>query len=481
MHELRISSWHLASLALPMAALGCGPLIPIDGTGTDTDVSTDPTQSSSPTDPSDPSDPSNPSDPSGPDSGPTNCYQVPCGYGYKCIAGVCEPYYYCLDFCCGEGGGCCYYDDGGCYTGVCNTNADCDAGQYCRNDYCYQALVLPACDDAVLAPPIPLAAGISVTSLSFMDGDGDAARELVIGHADGAQVLSGGGTAVVELPLMAGIQVDDVGVGDLDGDGDQDIALATSGSIAGLVFFFNDGAGNFGLGAAPTSIVRRLELADLDGDGLGDLMVEADFGGPSTELAVMANLGTGFDAPYIHSSGGALEDFAIGRVYQDPTPDLVVAGDEDLRIYRGGPLDGTTDAYISGVGALPTGVAVGDVDGDGAADVLRVSTNYGIALWEAFRSDGGFAEQPKVRVDGDYHRMVAGDLDGDARDDVVLASDGGALVVLRAGDGFATPVTCMAEFDGPGPVLAAGDLDGDGRIDIAQGGGAAVHLWSGAN
>ena len=34
MHELRVSSWHLATLALPIAAIGCGPLIPIDGTGT---------------------------------------------------------------------------------------------------------------------------------------------------------------------------------------------------------------------------------------------------------------------------------------------------------------------------------------------------------------------------------------------------------------------------------------------------------------
>jgi hypothetical protein len=155
-------------------------------------------------------------------------------------------------------------------------------------------------------------------------------------------------------------------------------------------------------------------------------------------------------------------------------------------------------------------VGLGDVDGDGLADLLVAEGGSTPALhirWSrAFVADSYYplADLPD--------ELVAGDLDGDGRDEVAIAtrtwlqlvradaqaglvSAGlydawtlGPSIVDLDGDGRAellvpvrrAPEVRVLRLDGAGPVLAdtfatvgnpitvaAGDLDGDGRLDLA--------------
>jgi hypothetical protein len=75
--------------------------------------------------------------------------------------------------------------------------------------------------------------------------------------------------------------------------------------------------------------------------------------------------------------------------------------------------------------------------------------------------------------------MVAGDLDGDGDEDLVVAGTGSNRVYLNAGSGLFTTNSAFGATNGAG--LALGDLDGDGDLDVvaADDLAGAVHLNDG--
>jgi hypothetical protein len=85
---------------------------------------------------------------------------------------------------------------------------------------------------------------------------------------------------------------------------------------------------------------------------------------------------------------------------------------------------------------------------------------------------GGAPDAPAGRV----RQLVAADLDGDCRRDVVVVSDGAPLSAWRdAGDGSFTPLDTIGA---PGiSSAAAGDVDGDGTVDLVAVGGKEAHVW----
>jgi len=112
----------------------------------------------------------------------------------------------------------------------------------------------------------------------------------------------------------------------------------------------------------------------------------------------------------------------------------------------------------------PAGVTIGDIDGNGLADVAAATGDVSLLL------NDGSGLGPEQRIDdgsGGARYVAIEDIDGDGdRDLVVLVSDGNsALVVLRnQGDGtFATP-----EPHGAPSVsfaLRLADIDRDGDLD----------------
>ncbi len=477
----------MAARAVPLTILiaACGPVVAVPG-DTDADTDVDPTN---PTDPSDPSNPSNPSDPSDPTT-PGQCdAENPCGYGYDCIDGVCVPDYYCADGCCYGDGGCCYgdygccYGDDGCYYYDCAYDADCGAGYVCGDfGNCEPATTVPECPTPVLSQSIPIEIGAPVLSLSFFDGNGDAPRELAVGFQDGATVVPGANAgAATPLPITLGAQVDDVAGGDLDLDGDVDLLLSTSGAASGFSAFYNDGAGGFGLGIGPGGVSRRFELADMDGDGLPDVVGTFDFGGPSEQLAIVRALGSGtYDAPYIHEvSGVPVLDFETAPLFGGPGSELLAFDSDIIAIWNHGPLDGTADQYLwlSG-GFVPGSLAVGDFDGNGALDVVRAQYYSGGTMLRYFYGDGGggFWLGDPVWLTTEYDAAGAGDVDGDGYAEVLLGGSSGGLLVLRSSTPTGDACSSYTLTDGGSGLQSVGDFTGDGIADVAHAEGTRVRV-----
>jgi len=137
-------------------------------------------------------------------------------------------------------------------------------------------------------------------------------------------------------------------------------------------------------------------------------------------------------------------------------------------------------------------VAVGDVNGDGVADII---TAPGAGMGSRVRVFDGvtgspvrsFLAFPGFFKGGVY--VAAGDVNGDGKADIIVGPDQGAPPFVRIFDGASGNVLSSFFAYSPGFTggvrVAAGDVDGDGKADIitaaGPGGGPHVKVFKGTN
>jgi hypothetical protein len=171
---------------------------------------------------------------------------------------------------------------------------------------------------------------------------------------------------------------------------------------------------------------------------------------------------------------------ATGDLNRDGIPDLIAT------VGPGGPphvkaFDGRTGALLASFYAFDAtlrsglSVAAGDVDGDGAAEIVVSPAADAPAHVKVFSAAGQleasfYAFAPSF-VGG--ARLAVGDVDRDGRAEIMVAAGlgGRGNVAVFGGPGLAR----LASFYAFGPAysgdvsLAAGDFDGDGAAELAVG------------
>jgi hypothetical protein len=289
-----------------------------------------------------------------------------------------------------------------------------------------------------LAPATEAAAGVRQQGLlRLAELSGDGALDVVVAASGGVRVLLGRGDATFGPPvsLALGHEASVLATADLDGDGDLDLVagpITLLGGPYGVGVFLNHGDGSFGarqdvpVGHDPCG----LALGDLDGDARPDLAL--GFIEEGASAAILRNRGDGSFEPVAGALGAATE-VAIVDLDGDGANDLVLAshvtGSQRLATAHGHG-DGSFDAPRAYLAPYTIGpVALGDLDADGQPDL--VLADGGDAL--VYRVHAGSLEDP-VRVPaGDQAFEVAlGDLDGDGLLDLVVAGQKGVATLVNA-------------------------------------------------
>ncbi|MCK6445578.1 MAG: VCBS repeat-containing protein [Planctomycetes bacterium] len=328
----------------------------------------------------------------------------------------------------------------------------------------------------MFAPPVVLPAGIVGQAFGVGDFDGDAFVDLGVALPENAVVvLAGNGTGSFALPASAsaGTVSTDSAVGDVDGDGDLDAVVADQASD-GFVVVRGDGAGGLTTGAAhstgPGSRPSAIALGDVDSDGDLDVAT-ANFGIAivDRDATVLLNTGNGSFGPAVHyPTGGSPQDVKFADLDGDGLLDLLVGTNEfGARWLKG---DGSGGFGAAQFVALHRGaqVVVGDFDADGVADLADVggSNGFGVALG---LGGGAFAAPTTVTSSTlSFQTLAAADMDADGDDDLVLA---GSTVVFASSNGtgsFGPPVSLGFPASGYAGV-AVFDANADGKLDIVAG------------
>ncbi|HSJ55908.1 MAG TPA: VCBS repeat-containing protein [Anaerolineae bacterium] len=314
-------------------------------------------------------------------------------------------------------------------------------------------------------------------ALALADLDQDGALDIVAGGMY-ANAIFWGGTAQVALG-SAQENTRSIVVADLDNDGFMDVA---AGNYGQCVVYLSDGEGaDPGFYSLNSGETGSLALGDLDNDG--DVDVVAGEGALAVPTGNRAYLNDGAGTFPVTRTIGSWEGkrvaIALGDMDGDRDLDVIVVRREQASsiYFNDGAANFPLTATLEfGTAAQQgTGVAVGDLDGDGDLDVVagndgqqnRVFLNDGAGDLEWPGSSYAFGES------GGTQTMALGDLDGDG--DLDLVDGGPNRVYLNDGAGlFAASHPIVA--GGDTRSVALGDLDGDGDLDAVLGNAAGYSL-----
>lgn len=281
----------------------------------------------------------------------------------------------------------------------------------------------------------------------------------------------------------------DVNARDYDGDGDVDLMVSTMNP--GGVFYYDhrpDTLMEFEAYVAGGA-GRQVTSGDFDNDGDLDA-VFASFG--ENRLVFLRNTGVNNPATRffpVNMAEGATGPFAVlgGDFSGDGLTDLIssdVSGTDKVRLFRqiaGSQEEIWLNTFYGGLD--PLGLAITDLENDGVKEILIAvgSANGGLYMMRRTQA-GGYALTQEIN-NTYLSAIAAGDIDNDGALDVVGCDFGSGMLLRweRTGNGWAN-IALSGFLTRPRDVVLE-DFDSDGLLDIAatgegsNGSGGGVSWW----
>jgi Big-like domain-containing protein/VCBS repeat protein len=343
-------------------------------------------------------------------------------------------------------------------------------------------------DPGVLAAPttFPGVPQTTFTLIGVGDFNGDGKPDILAGGTRFALYL-GNGDGTFQPPQNPSVPAGASSpvIADLNHDGISDVVYITADPSPGITqtvqVLLGNSNGQFTVGSSlsldPSTNYTSLALAGTTNNN--GININIALGGPATTIL----LGDG--------KGG----FTVGQTYAitgNPLQETAGNGNTNLVFFTStgitqipGNGDGTFQALPNlpvgptGVnaesGAFPTGFVVADVNGDGLADVLSISST-GNLVTALGRGNGTFSITDQIPATPNEF-LLAGDFNADGNTDIVAILPGTSFQGVTSnsqlffykgnGDGSFQPASAPVDLQSMGALHAfTGDFNSDGHLDV---------------
>ncbi len=289
---------------------------------------------------------------------------------------------------------------------------------------------------------------------------------------------------------------------DLDGDGLSDVTGSNSGGVTaplnGLSVFRNTtvAPGTFSFASKMSFLsstkLQNIKCADLNNDGKKELIVtEAD---PGTSIFILKNASTpgslSFTTQNISIPGTSPKRVDVADLDQDGLPEIVVTdqntANKDFLILPNTSAGATISFDVPISLLVPTtgsdGLAIQDVDGDNKSDIIIshfLSSSGNVFVYKNKSHPGTFEFGEAIKADvapespantGAPINVRLADINGDSKPDIVVTHFFGSRISVQLNQSTSTEIKFGAATSiatDPYPFgLDVGDLDGDGKPDV---------------
>jgi len=332
--------------------------------------------------------------------------------------------------------------------------------------------------DGTLAPAQQVGGFETMRGIATVHLDNDARLDIVqaktgngdssVGYVETMKQDTFGRFPLVNLAITDISNMKLLASGDFSGDGRDDIVY-TSGTnsqsaIVNVLRSLENGS-YFRSATRTFTSPSSLAISDLDGDGLGDIIVGQTSGTePLVTFAATGQDTFGTNRAYGYNG---MSDMEVADLNADTRPDIAFLGGSRLQISLNdgaGVFPSLPNQQINLAG--PTAMDLYDWDGDGDLDAIIASDSQSKIYVSLNDGAGSFGSPGEITGTGGCRDIAVGDFDGNDQPDIVLIDDDPLPRVFWNRSTVASSLPGVSIGTWVAPLLVA-DFNEDGRDDLA--------------